>query len=562
MSRSELSTQAAAELAALDAILDGEAVGEEHLELAALVDSVRRLCPTLDDDGRARLDARLRPASAAGRRRALARGRRPGPIRAGRLALAGGPIVAVVVAVAVVAGSGVLNGTGPARSSNTLGHGAPLTRHIPATSPPSAAAVAPSGATSTTSALGTAVAPAAGAGASAPASPTNFTARNVNPRGRLVARGASLTLASTPDQMQNVADEVVSSTERLGGIVESSNVSVHGPSSYASFSLSVPSARLGQLLASLSSLSSVRSLDQSTNDITNSYDRAAAELSDEKAQRAGLIKALAAAYTLSAEQTIQAKIAHLDREIAAASQTVGGLLTRGHNANVSVQVVAAAAAAGGGGPVDPARSMTRRRCSTSRSRSRSALAITLPVCLVGGPALPGASSTLRCRSREQASASSRLRPAATSPATGLAAAVRPSRSCRPRTGAQAVIGTCPGCAATRPSDARIAGYGSRSKPPRPRLRVGVEGDVGDRVAVSDEELLADSARAPSRRARGIRRRGAPRDLSDGRWALWVRDPEARPSRCSARGCTARRTATAGPGALEETPEVGFWSRKK
>ena len=57
MSRDELNASELAELAALDRILAREPVGEEHLELAALVDSVRAGAPQMDRDVAARLDA-------------------------------------------------------------------------------------------------------------------------------------------------------------------------------------------------------------------------------------------------------------------------------------------------------------------------------------------------------------------------------------------------------------------------------------------------------------------------------------------------------------------------
>lgn len=414
MSRSDLSPEASAELIALDAILTGEPVSEERLELAALVDSVRRTSPALDDAGRARIEERI------GRLRSRRAPRHRPRLRPGRLALAGGPLVAVLVAVAVVLGTGALNGSKPV-VSNSLGSGValPRTLHPTAATPatgqsvggaglPGAATGANLGATGTTSALGSAVsrAPGASANATAPTSSANFRANNVNPNNRLVARGASLTLASSPDQMQTVANEVVSNTERLGGIVESSNVNVHGLSSYASFSLSVPSTRLGQLIASLSSLTAVRALDQSANDITNSYDQASAQLSDEKAQRAALIKALAAAFTLSAEQTIQQKINHLDNEIAAAAHHVGALLTRGHNATVSVQIVpGAAGAVGGSGPVNRALNDALRVLDVALAIALVALALVLPIGLVA-LLLFWSTSTLRQRSRERALAAS------------------------------------------------------------------------------------------------------------------------------------------------------------
>ncbi len=418
MSRTELSREAAAELAALDAILAGAPVDDRHLELAALVDSVRKVSPALDEAGRERIDARLstvwrKPAD----RRIRSRGRPERPagarqsagLRPARLALAGGPFIAVVVAVAVVFGGGVFGRSKPAPTvSAGPAHGVPATLPTPSAAGQGNSAgrtdlSTNSGAIGATTALG---APAVAQRAGAPAPTTDYTATNVSPRNRLVAQGASLTLASSPDQMQTVANEVVSNTERLGGIVENSNVSVHGSSSYASFNLSVPRTRLAQLISSLSSLTAVRSLDQSANDITDNYDKASALLADEKAQRVALIKSLAAAVTLSDEEAIQKKITRLDRAIAASAHAVGSLLSRGHNSHVSVQVLAAAAgAAGGGGPVDRALNDAVKVLDVALAIALVALAIALPIGLVG-LLFFWASASLRRRSREQALAAS------------------------------------------------------------------------------------------------------------------------------------------------------------
>lgn len=410
MSHSDLSPQAVAELAALDAILDGEPVGEEHLELAALADSIKGISPTLDEAGRARLDARIGKLRSP--RRAV---RRHAPrLRPGRVALAGGPLVAVLVAVAVVLGSGALNGsksapnlrptlTVPGRALHSRGA---LPKTAPAVGGAATSRAPASGPTSTT---GTELSPAAGASASAPTArgSTNFTSNNVNPSNRLVARGASLTLAATPTQMQTVANEVVASTQRLGGIVESSNVNVRGLSSYASFSLSVPASRLAQLISTLSSLTAVRSLDQSASDITDNYDRANTQLVDEKAQRRTLVKALAAASTLTQAQEIQQQIASVDREIAATTHRAGLLLTRGHNARVSVQIVATLAGVGAGasGPVKRALNDALAVLDVALAIALVALAIVLPVGLVALLLLWGTAS-VRQRSRERALAAS------------------------------------------------------------------------------------------------------------------------------------------------------------
>ncbi len=397
MSRSELSPAVSAELAALDAILAGDAVDEEHLELAALVDSVRAQAPAMGAASAQRIEARLAAAHEPRRRRiALARP---------RLALAGGTAFAVVVALAALLGSGALgggagNGPRPLTPRSVPAGAGPALHSFAKTPAPASGAV--SGATGTTSSTAF----------GAPAAPTAPNATqplpNTNPTGRLVARNASLTLASTPGQMQTVADEVVASTVRLGGIVTSSNVNVHGMASYASFDLSVPSRKLPALIGALSSLAAVRALDQGTSDITNSYDAAAATLAEEKAQHAALVRALAAASTLAEQQALDAKLKALDARIAASSHRVGVLVSRGHNARVAVAIVPAhaAAGAGAGGPVNRALNDALAVLDVVLAIALVALAILLPTGLVV-VGLWWSAVSLRQRSRERALAATR-----------------------------------------------------------------------------------------------------------------------------------------------------------
>jgi Domain of unknown function (DUF4349) len=391
MRRNELSPQATTELAALDSILAREPVGEEHLELAALVDSVRADAPRMSDAFAARLETSVtspRQRRAAGRRRA----------GAPRFAMAGGSLFALVLVAVAVVSSGVLNGT-----RQQLPVAVPTTaRHLPS-----------SGFLNATAEPNTPKTPhvvqgTASAGASV--APTPLLARpqvrrDTNPNSRLVARSASLTLATAASQMQSVANQVVASTEQFGGIVEHSNVAVHGLSSYSTFSLSVPSAKLPQLIASLSSLAGVRSLTQGTSDITDRYNQAQATLADQKAERAALIKELAAATTLAQETSIQQKITRLDREIAAETGRVGALLTKGHNASIAVSIVATKASAGtgigGSGPVGRALRDALRVLDVALAIALVAFAIMLPLMLTG-LATWWAAGTLRRRSREQA----------------------------------------------------------------------------------------------------------------------------------------------------------------
>lgn len=356
MSRDELS-----ELAALDRILAREPVAEEHLELAALVDSVRAGVPRMDPAFRARLDARL-----AGRRR-------PSPRRWHALTLAGGGAVAAAVALAIVISSGLLDGaSGNAPRVNSPALSNSLPRHA-ATLAPTVGAV-----------------------------PTSNYAAKASPR--LVHKDASLTLASSPASMQHVADEVVAATEHAGGVVENSSVQMQGALSHASFSLQVPSGRLGGLIATLSSLANVRSLVQNTQDITGGYDAEQARLADSVAERAALLKQLATVATASQATLIQQQLSRLAERIAAEHRAIDALLGQGHQGTLAVAIVpgaAAAAHASSGGPLTTAFHRALHALEQILALALVALAIALPfaVCAL---ALWWGVANVRARARERA----------------------------------------------------------------------------------------------------------------------------------------------------------------
>src|ERR1700688_5206521 len=86
VSRDELNASQLAELAALDRILAREPVDEEHLELAALVDSVRAGAPRMGTAFAAQLDSQI----ASALERSAARRMRVPRLGLGRPAFAGG----------------------------------------------------------------------------------------------------------------------------------------------------------------------------------------------------------------------------------------------------------------------------------------------------------------------------------------------------------------------------------------------------------------------------------------------------------------------------------------
>jgi Domain of unknown function (DUF4349) len=326
VSRNELSAQALAELEALDAILARGPVAEEHLELAALVDSVRGGAPKPTAEFSAQLATRFEGRG----RRVAARGRAPRH-RGSAWALASGGLVAAAVALTVLL-------SGSLRHDLFGGGGAatpPAARQFGA-SAGARSRVAPHG-----PAQPTLLAPAA---ASQNAAAVGSSSGSGSGSGRLVVRGSALTLATPPSQISSLASEIVSATEAQGGVVEHSTVNVAGgASSYASFALSVPSGRLGRLIAALSALAGVRSLNQTTQDITSPYRNETALLARRQAQLRSLRAQLAVAPSATAAATLQREIRQISARISIERATIARLAAEASNATLSVTVVAGAA---------------------------------------------------------------------------------------------------------------------------------------------------------------------------------------------------------------------------
>jgi ABC-type uncharacterized transport system permease subunit len=219
-----------------------------------------------------------------------------------------------------------------------------------------------------------------------------------------VHRDSTLTLASAPAAMQGVANRIVLATEHQGGVVESSNVAVQGSNSRASFRLQVPSGRLSRLIAAVSSLASVRALNQGTNDITDGYNQEQARLADNVAVRAALLKQLAAAPTLTAQAAIQTQLNRVEARIAAEHAELDRLLTQGREATLQVTVLPGAAvkhAAVAAGPFTTAFNRALHALEAILAIALVAFAIVLPFALTALALWWGATS-VRQRARERA----------------------------------------------------------------------------------------------------------------------------------------------------------------
>jgi Domain of unknown function (DUF4349) len=240
-----------------------------------------------------------------------------------------------------------------------------------------------------------------GGGGSALASPP---AAAAPARQRRVERSTRLELTTT--DVQKASDGVVRATQAAGGFVQSSQVSTGDGRSTASFVLRVPTDRLDDALARLSKLGHVKSLQQSADDITGAYDSASGRLAEARAERRGLLRALAKATTAEQVNSLRARIADNRRDLQRYQRDFNAVRNRANLATVAVDVTGAArkqAAAPSDGPWTPgdAAHDALRVLEVSAGVALIALAVLFPLGLVGA-AGGFAAVALRRRRREAA----------------------------------------------------------------------------------------------------------------------------------------------------------------
>ncbi len=315
--RNRLDGTAVAELDALDAALRGDDVAPEHADLATLVTEVRETAPQATPAFLAELDARVRegfpprdeaPASAP-------RAKRPR-----RRLLFGGGAIAVSAAIAVAVVGIVGNGDDQRTDSG-------FERFSTSESAPPAA-------------LESAPAPDAAAGAVAPSPvPPADEDAAVSRQQRSVERSASLDLTVPADEVQSTADAVVRTTDRVDGIVQTSSINIgEGTPGEARFELRVPSAKLDDALAAYSKLGSVANRTQDAQDITGTVVSAEDRLSDARAERRALLRALGQADTRREVESLRARLRIVRQDIARAEAQLRQARTRADLATVAVTV--------------------------------------------------------------------------------------------------------------------------------------------------------------------------------------------------------------------------------
>jgi hypothetical protein len=174
---------------------------------------------------------------------------------------------------------------------------------------------------------------------------------------RDVERDAELVLRTAPEDFGEAVKRAFSTVHAVDGIVLSSavhdrkslRVSEPGGEADASFHLLIPSAKLGDALASLSRIADVRSRQESTLDITAPTVTVEERLDDSRARIDGLLAQLSGAESEEERLAIESELRGERREAAALQGRLDRLRRRAGFAQVSLRIESAERGSTGAG---------------------------------------------------------------------------------------------------------------------------------------------------------------------------------------------------------------------
>ena len=413
----------AACLDAIDATLAGEPVDPRHAELAELAlllaDERPRPRPGFTSDLDARVAQRFAaaPARVAGAAAAVdVRSRWPGwlgwpgwlapRLIGGGLAAACGLALVIVVLGNLPTGSSS-SSSSASSSSTPAGAAAPSSSAGASSSSSSAASSAASGAAERSPAASS---PQSIAPAPAGAASSGVRALTLPPNNRKVVQSAQLDLTTTPNRIDQVAQEVFNVIGEADGIVDHSAVTqTGGPDGSADFELRVPSGNLSQTLARLSALRGAQVVSRTDNsqDVNSQFVSAKRQLADDQALRTGLLKQLAAAVTQQQIDSLKAQLRNAEASISSDQAALRQLNSQIDYSHVTVTVNAGSAPApvihhsAGGFTLGHAAHVAGRVLVIAAGVGLIALAGLLPVALLMA-LVAWVGFALRRRRREQA----------------------------------------------------------------------------------------------------------------------------------------------------------------
>ncbi len=279
----------------LDAALDDRP--DADAELRMLVGDVRAARPMLDDDARARIEARATRAVAAERSPSAinaARVRRGQRMRA-VLAVATVAVVAVPVGAYVVQNGGSDDGAAVVMEASRGGS---------------------DDVEQTTQASG-GVAESQSRGESGSSVERRSAAPDrASSRDRQVIRSAVQTVRVDEPEVADAAAQVGRIAAAQGGYVALSSVRESGPRAGGEFEVVVPSGRLDATLSALGALGTPVALERAAEDVTSQAASVADRLADLRPERAALRRQLAAAGTASERTNLRRELRRITSRIA------------------------------------------------------------------------------------------------------------------------------------------------------------------------------------------------------------------------------------------------------
>lgn len=336
--RDRIEPEAERELDAVDRALAGADVDPDLAEWAELVALLRDERPDPDPAWAAELDEAAaacfpRPAGDGGGSAFAGLLTRVGDLMPRRMTpLAAG--LATLAVVSVVAATTLSGGDREQGASSN--DGAALSQDVeqmPTTAVPGDGDAAAGGALEIapgTSADDATAFPGPGRDAGQPISPGTAN--------RKVDRDVTMALAAPPDDVNDVSDEAIAIARDLDGIVASSNVSTAGEDANATLELVIPTRNLDAAIDRLTEIADVKSLNESTVDITHPYVSAQDRLKDAEAERRELLEALGNASTDEEAEALRLQIADARREIARAQARFDRIARRAQLSEVSLTI--------------------------------------------------------------------------------------------------------------------------------------------------------------------------------------------------------------------------------
>jgi Domain of unknown function (DUF4349) len=392
----------AATLDAIDAVLAGDPVDAQYAELAEIALLLASDRPTMPaafaDSIDNRVAVRFAPDSAP-----VTRPPRRRWFTKGFWEASGAMVAGVALIVGLVIAIGGNNGSSSMSSSVAGAVAASSSASSSAARAPSTAAAAPA---ARASAQGSSASQSSPASQSAPSAAPTLQPPTT---GRKVVQSAQLQLGAPANRIDDVAQQVYDVIGGLGGVVQSSTVTQTGRTDgYANFSLSVPSASLGQAMTRLSSLNyaTVLSRTDASQDITDQYAAAQRALADARALRTSLLKQLANATTTEQINSLTAQIHDAEASISSDQATLNRLNHAVSFSQLSVQVQARSTPApvshgDGGFGIGQAAHDAGRVLTVAAGVALIGLAALTPVALVAA-LFWWVGTAVRCRRREQA----------------------------------------------------------------------------------------------------------------------------------------------------------------